>query len=116
MLGSKKVKALLIAGALAALTAIPAFADQRLQGVWLYSGPQHAALLINGSNFVWVWVDGQTFIGSFTVSGGRAIFNVTQVHNVYTDLWHNHNETWTYNFSFQANNRLVINNWLYLRS
>jgi len=115
MTRSKKFKIILITGVLAAIVAMPAFSDHRLQGAWLWDGPSHAALLINGNSFVWI-VDSLEYVGTFTVSGNVAIFTVTHLSDANTGLWYIHHETWRYNFSFQANNRLLINNWIYLRS
>ena len=42
MISSKRIKALLIAGVLAALAAAPAFADARLQGTFVFDGDIHA--------------------------------------------------------------------------
>ena len=53
MTDSRKIRALLIAGVLAALVAIPAFADSRLQGTFVFDGDIHAAVIMNGPNFVW---------------------------------------------------------------
>jgi len=115
-MNSRKLRALLVVCVLAmTVIATQAFADNRLQGAWLWEGPDHAGLLINGNNFVWIWVDGTTYVGTVSVSGNRATFTTGQFLDI-NDIWHNHQETWNYNFSFQTNNRLVINNWIYLRS
>jgi len=118
MVSSRKLKALFIVGVLAAtLAAAQAFADPRLQGSWLWDGPSHAGIIINGPNFVWIIEEaGGTFIGNFSVSGNVATFNVTHFVDELDGLWYAYNETWRYHFSFQTNNRLVINNWIYLRS
>ena len=50
MTDSRKIRALLIAGVLAALVAIPAFADSRLQGTFVFDGDIHAAVIMNGPN------------------------------------------------------------------
>jgi len=116
-LSSRKMKALLIVGVLAAvLAATQAFADHRLQGSWLWDSPSHAGIIINGSSFVWIMEEvGGTFIGSLSVSGNVATFTVTHFFNRNDDLWFAHNETWQYTFSFQTNNRLALGNWIYLR-
>jgi len=114
MTDSKKIKALLIVGVLAALIAIPAFADTRLQGTFVFDGDIHAALLINGPNFVWI-IDSEIYVGNFTASGGRAVFHVTHYHDAYDNLWFPYAATWDYDFSFPNPNQLIINNWVYLR-
>jgi len=114
MTDSRKIRALLIAGVLAALVAIPAFADARLQGTFVFDGDIHAAVIMNGPNFVWI-MGSEIWIGNFTVSGGRAIFNITHYHDANENLWFPYVDTWNYAFSFPNPNRLVINNWVYLR-
>jgi len=115
MICSKKIKVLFIVSVLAALTAIPAFADARLQGNWRWEGGASTQLHINGSSFVWVWVDGTVFAGTVSVSGSTATFTVNLAQPA-NGQWQNHAEAWNYSIQFQANNNtLVINNWVYLR-
>ena len=112
---SKKSKVIFIVGVLVALTAIPAFADARLQGNWRWEGGASTQLHINGSSFVWIWVDGTVFVGTVSVSGNVATLTANLVQSA-GGSWRNHAEVWNYNIQFQANNNtLVINNWVYLR-
>jgi len=112
---SKKSKVIFIVGVLVALTAIPAFADARLQGNWRWEGGASTQLHINGSSFVWVWIDGTIFAGTVSVSGNVATLSANLVQPV-NGYWRNHAEVWNYSIQFQANNNtLIINNWVYLR-
>ena len=114
MMHSKKVKVLFIVAMLIMVAGTQAFADARLQGYWHWEGDLNTQLLINGSSFVWLWVDGTTFTGTVSVSGNLATFMATHARGT-DNVWRSHGEIWNYAISFQTNNRLIINDWVYLR-
>jgi len=117
MTGSKRFKAIILAGALVALTAVPALADARLQGVWLMDGPDHVGIVFSGPNFVMIdGFEGLHMVGNFTVSGNVMTLNITHVHDVFDDLWIPIRETERLPFSFRANNILVIDGDVFRRS
>ena len=115
-MGSKKITVLFVI-VFATLVAIPAFADSRLQGTWLLEGPAHKGIIFSGSNFVIIDSEDMVhLVGSFTASGNTLTLNFTHGHNVVEDLWVPIRETERHNFSFRANNILVIGNEVYRRS
>jgi hypothetical protein len=123
MICSKKLKALFLAGVLATLIAIPAFADSRLQGTWVLDGPKPSkAIIFCDTNFVIIDYEGPAdVVGNFTVSGNNITLKYTHIRYVDGDRWvaaMDPGEPLSADrmpFSFRANNILVLGNEVYRR-
>jgi len=114
---TKLRKIIVVAALLMAALAAPAFADTRLQGVWLLEGPIHKGIIFSGNTFVVIdSEEAAHLIGVFTVSGNTLTLHYTLVHDVIDDLWIPIDEREQHAFNFRANNVLVIGNEVYRRS
>ena len=118
MVSSRKIKALLVVAVLAAaFAATQAFADQRLQGVWLLEGPDHKGIIFSGNNFVIIdSMELVHLVGNFSISGNNITLNYTHMHDLIDDLWIPLREVERHTFSFRTNNILVIAGEVYHRS
>jgi len=117
MAHSKPFKIIVLSALLAAALSIPAFADPRLQGIWLLESPEHKAIIFSGSTFVVIdSEEAMHLVGTFTASGNTLSLHYTLVHDVIDDLWVPIDELELHNFSFRTNNVLVIGDEVYRRS
>ena len=117
MTHSRPFRIFVLSALLAAMLSTPAFADPRLQDIWLWEGPEHKGIIFSGNTFVVIdSEEAAHLVGSFTVSGNTLSLHYTLVNDVIDDLWVPIDELELHNFSFRTNNVLVIGDEVYRRS
>jgi len=125
MKGFKKFKVFFAIVGLIVLTiiiifiAIPApttTRDIRFQGSWQFDGSGDAALLFHYPNFVWTadfW--GGSYLGLFSVGESIIVFGIMYFICSDSGDWSEEENTIIFDFYFQTEDTLVINDWIYRR-